>query len=112
MSGTFAYEKCCTEMLTRRRFIAPWNPWMNVAETGWRILLRPLRQTLAGANVSVALWPFAINQIVRVHNALSSSSPTAPENNGHSHFAVAFLASLSKAPPSPDFNMTGKPANL
>jgi hypothetical protein len=33
-----ALDDFCREMSTRRRFIAPWNPWMNVSETGWRII--------------------------------------------------------------------------
>ena len=32
-----------THHRTTTCFIPPWNPWMNVAETGWRIILRPLR---------------------------------------------------------------------
>ena len=105
-------EEFCTEMYTRRRFIAPWNPWMNVAETGWRIILRPLRIVLAANNVSTACWPFAVNQIVVIHNALSSSSDTAPSHE--SSFAVAFVASLlqHRSPPSPYFNVTGKPYDL
>ncbi|NCF77925.1 MAG: DDE-type integrase/transposase/recombinase, partial [Proteobacteria bacterium] len=99
--------KFCTEMATRMRFIAPWNPWMNVSETGWRIILRPLRIVLAASNVSRRLWPFAVSQIVTVHNALSTASDSAPEGN----LARAFFASLtasSVAPPSPFFLVTGK----
>lgn len=105
-------DEFCAEMHTRRRFIAPWNPWMNVAETGWRIILRPLRIVLAGSNVSTACWPFAVNQIVWVHNSLSSSSDTAP--NVESSFAAAFVASLTphRPAPSPYFNVTGKPSDL
>ena len=105
-------EEFCAEMHTRRRFIAPWNPWMNVAETGWRIILRPLRIILASMNVSKACWPFAVNQIVLVHNSLSSSSETAPDNE--SSMAAAFIASLTahRAPPSPFFNMTGELSDL
>ena len=100
-------EKFCNEMSTRMRFIAPWNPWMNVAETGWRIILRPLRIVLAASNVSRRLWPFAVAQIVTVHNALSTSSESAPEG----HLAQAFFASMtaaSRAQPSPYFLVTGK----
>jgi hypothetical protein len=98
----------CTEMSTRHRFIAPWNPWMNVAETGWRILLRPLRIVLAASNVSRALWPFAINQIVMVHNALISYSSSATEG----FFAQAFIASVRQNAhangASPYYLVTGK----
>ena len=96
-------DKFCAEMSTRHRFIAPWNPWMNVAETGWRIVLRPLRTVLAASNVSRALWPFAVAQIARVHNALSSQSETATEGS----LAQAFLASLSskKAPMAAEENI-------
>ena len=108
----------CNEMSTRHRYIAPWNPWMNVAETGWRVVLRPLRISFARANVSRALWPFAISQIVLVHNALVSYSTSATEG----HFARAFIASLaspvnslrsSMTPPgaSPYFLVTGKKFN-
>ena len=78
---------------------------MNVAETGWRIILRPLRTVLAASNVSNALWPFAVNQIILVHNALSSASDTSHVSD-ESSFALAFLASLTKkqSPPSPYFN--------
>ena len=100
----------CNEMATRHRFIAPWNPWMNVAETGWRIILRPLRTVLAAANVSRRLWPFAVSQIVRVHNALSSASESAETTEGN--LVQTFIASLidhKKLPsPSPYFLVTGK----
>ena len=103
----------CAEMHTRRRFIAPWNPWMNVAETGWRIILRPLRIILAANNVNRSLWPFAVNHIVTVHNALSSSSDSS-NHTDESSFAVAFANSLvrSRAPPSPYYMVTGKPFDL
>ena len=98
----------CVEMSTRHRFIAPWNPWMNVAETGWRILLRPLRIVLAASNASRALWPFAINQICMVHNALISHSSSATEG----FFAQAFIASTKAGTngngASPYFLVTGK----
>ena len=111
---TVETELFCAEMHTRRRFIAPWNPWMNVAETGWRIILRPLRILLAASNVTAAFWPFAVNQIVLVHNSLSSSSDTSNITDSSTHAAFAFVASLSsrRSPPSPYFNMTGKPSNL
>ena len=107
-------EIFCAEMHTRRRFIAPWNPWMNVAETGWRIILRPLRIMLAASNVTSAFWPFAVNQIVLVHNSLSSASNTSNVTDSSTHAAFAFIASLSprRPPPSPYFNVTGKPSNL
>ena len=106
-------EKFCAEMHTRRRFIVPWNPWMNVAETGWRIILRPLRIVLAASNVSKALWPFAVSQIVLVHNALSSSSETSHVSD-ESSLAMAFMNSIMQRPPppSPYFNVTGKPFDL
>tara|TARA_B110000037_G_C17124042_1_gene507194 strand:+ start:176 stop:5869 length:5694 start_codon:yes stop_codon:yes gene_type:complete len=109
-------DEFCREMHTRRRFIAPWNPWMNVAETGWRIILRPLRIILAASNVTNKCWPFAVNQIVWVHNSLSSSSDTSHISD-ESSFAMAFAASLqtladAHAPPSPYFNVTGRPSDL
>ena len=104
-------EVFCAEMLTRLRLIAPWNPWMNVAETGWRIILRPLRILIAASNVSRRLWPFGVAQIVRVHNALSTASASATEGVV-SNFAQAFIASLSSAAnsssPSPWYLVTGK----
>ena len=107
-------DKFCAEMHTRRRFIAPWNPWMNVAETGWRIILRPLRIILAANNVSRKLWPFAVNQIVMVHNSLSSASDTSNVSDGDVTAAtVAFARSfVAAAAPSPYFNVTGKKKNL
>lgn len=107
-------DKFCNEMSTRRRFIAPWNPWMNVSETGWRIILRPLRIILAAANVSKRLWPFAVAQIVRVHNALSSSSSTIAESLSEGAWVQAFLATLPTfiPPPSPWYSMTHKQADL
>lgn len=107
-------DKFCNEMSTRRRFIAPWNPWMNVSETGWRIILRPLRIILAAANVSKRLWPFAVAQIVRIHNALSSSSSTISESMTDGHWVQAFLASLPThiPPPSPWYSMTHKQADM
>ena len=106
-------EEFCNEMHTRQRFIAPWNPWMNVAETGWRIILRPLRIVLAASNVSRALWPFAAAQIATIHNALSSTSDTATEGMTNAETLThAFLASLTSmthaAPMSPYFAVTKK----
>ena len=98
-------------MNTRRRFIAPWNPWQNVSETGWRIILRPLRILLAMSNVSRRLWPFAVSQIVRVHNALSSQSSSVGDTTTSTALVRAFLASLSASslpPPSPYHLVTGK----
>ena len=107
--------KICAEMQTRRRFIAPWNPWMNVAETGWRIILRPVRIILAANNVSKALWPFAVQHVVLLHNALSSSSDTAAVSDSVS-LATAIVNAMSlvpkKSPPSPFFNVTGKVYDL
>ena len=107
-------DKFCAEMHTRRRFIAPWNPWMNVAETGWRIILRPLRIILAASNVSRAFWPFAVNQIVMVHNSLSSASDTSNFSDGDiSAATVAFARSfIAAAAPSPFYNVTGKKKDL
>ena len=107
-------EKYCAEMHTRRRFIAPWNPWQNVSETGWRIILRPLRIVLAAANVTKALWPFAVNTIVYVHNALSSASHAVPDAADVAAHAMAFLASLTprKPPPSPYYLVTGEKCDM
>ena len=105
-------EEFCTEMATRRRFIPPWNPWMNVAETGWRIILRPLRIVHASANVTTAMWPFAVHQIVRVHNALSSASYTAPDATSVSTLAAAFISSVTSPPPSPYYAVTGRQSDL
>ena len=98
--------KFCAELSTRMRFIAPWNPWMNVAETGWRIILRPLRIILAAANVSRRLWPFAVAQIATVHNALSTSSESAPEGMMARAFCAAMTAT-THAQPSPFSLVTG-----
>ena len=61
------------------------------------------------------LWPFAVNTIVRVHNALSSASPTSNISD-ESSFAVAFalslLANSKKHGPSPYFNVTQKSSDL
>ena len=105
-------EEFCTEMATRRRFIPPWNPWMNVAETGWRIILRPLRVVHASANVTTAMWPFAAHHIVRVHNALSSASYTAPDATAVSTLASAFISSVSPPSPSPYYAVTGHQCDL
>jgi len=81
---------------------------MNVAETGWRICLRPLRTVLAAKNVTHRCWPFAIAQIVRVHNALSSYSETATEGNFAQVFFASLATSIQPSPPSPYFLVTGK----
>ena len=109
-------QRICAEMQTRRRFIAPWNPWMNVAETGWRIILRPVRIILASCNVTRAFWPFAVQHVVLVHNALSTSSDTASVADSAAalltRLAMAMSLSEHKPPPSPYFNVTGKPYDL
>ena len=65
------------EYFTRRRFIVPWNPQQNPAESANRMLLDPIRSTFAFSNASSRLWPFAANQTAIVHNSLASSSKTA-----------------------------------
>ena len=101
------------EMQTRIKTIPPWNPWMNVAETGWRIILRVVRTLLASGNVTRRLWPFAVSQAVRVHNALSTASESATEGGvaNFANFSQMFIASLNKRDspsPSPWFLVTGK----
>jgi len=100
----------CREMHTRRKFIAPWNPWQNLGETAWRIILRPLRVVLASANVSKMLWPFAAAQAVHVYNILS---PYSPEHSDDlSSKITAYTLDILKASltpsPSPYHKMTGK----
>ena len=85
---------------------------MNVAETGWRIILRPLRVVHASANVTTAMWPFAVHHIVRVHNALSSASYTAPDATTVSTLASAFISSVSPPSPSPYYAVTGHQCDL
>lgn len=65
------------EYFTRRRFIVPWNPNQNPAESANRILLRPVRAALAHAGASTRYWPFPVHQGAIVHNALVTDSITA-----------------------------------
>jgi hypothetical protein len=60
------------ELGVKQTFIVPWNPQQNPSERANGIVLRPLRIMLAAANVSVRLWPFAVNQIQMVHNSLAN----------------------------------------
>lgn len=60
------------ELGVKQTFIVPWNPQQNPSERANGIILRPLRIMLAAANVSVRVWPFAVNQIQMVHNALAN----------------------------------------
>ena len=80
---TTSTDQWCAEYWMRRRFIVPWNPQENPAESSNRILLRPVRHCIAAANCSPRLWPFAVHQAVIAHNALCTSSETAI----HAHFA-------------------------
>ena len=62
---------------TRHMSILPGTPNANVAESVWRIILRPLRVCLAEGNAHQCNWPFALRQIVRVHNSLVTTSEAA-----------------------------------
>ena len=108
----------CTQMLTRLRFISAWNPWQNATETVWRIILRPLRITMAATNASEALWPFAANQIVRCHNGLASYSDFVPAPTLQSKFFSALYSSEHKHSrgvaqrKSPYFMKTGRKSDF
>ena len=56
----------------RRRFIVPWNPQQNPAESANRIILDPIRHSFAISNASTRFWPFPANQAVLCHNVLES----------------------------------------
>ena len=101
----------CREMLTRRKFIAPWSPWQNVSEAAWRIVLRPVRVTLAAANVSRALWPFAAAQAARVYNMLCPYR-SAPESASLVSISLSALQqSLAPLPP-PSYMLTKRKSRL
>eukprot|EP00975_Prorocentrum_lima_P012592 2670330-Prorocentrum_lima.AAC.1 len=63
-------EAFLREFMIRHKSIVPYNPQTNPAERVWSLLLRPCRICLAAANVSESMWPWAINQIVGIHNSL------------------------------------------
>eukprot|EP00965_Chrysotila_dentata_P055108 1828724-Pleurochrysis_carterae.AAC.1 len=65
------------KFLMRHKSTVPYNPQTNPAERVWSLLLRPCRICLAAANVSEWLLPWAVNQIVAIHNALVTRSSTA-----------------------------------
>ena len=48
--ATTDMDKWCSQYWIRRRFIVPWNPQENPAESSNRILLRPIRLSLAVAS--------------------------------------------------------------
>lgn len=76
-----------SEYFTRRRFIVPWHPNQNPAESVNRLLLLPARAAIHAAGVGTRFWPFAIHQSVVVHNALMTDSLTAT----HVRAAVSLL---------------------
>jgi hypothetical protein len=111
-----ALEDAARELVTRLRYISPWNPWQNVSETAWRIILRPLRICLAASNASEACWPFAANQIVRIHNGLATLSDLVQDSVA-SQVACYIAALTDTAPPgtqrnSPYFLKTGKKSDF
>ena len=75
--ATTDFDKWASEYWTRRKFIVPWNPQENPAESANRILLRPIRHALSAANVSTRMWPFAAHQGCIAHNILATTSDTA-----------------------------------
>ena len=75
--ATTDFDKWAAEHWTRRKFIVPWNPQENPAESANRILLRPIRHALSAANVSTRMWPFAAHQGCIAHNVLATTSDTA-----------------------------------
>ena len=75
----------CQEIGTRRAMSPPYTPTRNAsAERLWGTLLRPTAKMIAHAgkdDVKLSLWPYAMSQAVRIHNALPTrghSPPTAP----------------------------------
>ena len=108
-------EDFCREMHIRRKFIAPWSPWQNMGETAWRIILRPIRVSLASANAGKRLWPFAASQAALVYNMLSPYVPYDGHDNDRSNSSflssISFQAlaqSLSSIRPPPLFLVTGR----
>ena len=65
------------EYFTHRRFIVPWNPQQNPAESANRVLLRPVRAVFAQTSATTRLWPFAVHQGAIIHNALATTSRNA-----------------------------------
>lgn len=70
-------DKFLREFEIRHRATVPYNPQTNPAERANRLLLRPCRILLAAANAEAWMWPWAINQITYIHNALCTRSATA-----------------------------------
>ena len=70
-------DKFLEEFEIRHKSIPPYNPQQNPAERVWRLVLRPLRICLAASNADPSLWPWAVNQIVAIHNSLITRSETA-----------------------------------
>eukprot|EP00965_Chrysotila_dentata_P043339 1440607-Pleurochrysis_carterae.AAC.1 len=70
-------EAFIREFLIRHKSTVPYSPQTNLAEQVWSLVLRPCRICLAATNVSEWLRPWAINQIVSIHNALVTRRATA-----------------------------------
>ena len=75
----------CQDIGTRRAMSPPYTATRNAsAERIWGIVLRPVAKMIAHAgkdDKKLSLWPYAMAQAVRIHNALPTrghSPPRAP----------------------------------
>lgn len=99
------------EYFTRRRFIVPWNPQQNAAESANRVLLRPARACLLGSHRHPRYWPFAIHQSALIHNVLASHSKAAIHTLMVTLMGYDKISGDHAIPISPYMMLHGKPFN-
>ena len=68
-------ESFCDDVCNVRRFSTPYCPPQNaIAERLWGILLGPMRAYFAASDVPQDFWPYAADNVCKLHNMLPSRS--------------------------------------
>ena len=79
-------DQLLNEITTSRRFSVPYTPQRNgLIERFWGTLLRQTRIVLAHSNHTHALWPFAMEHVVEIHNSLPTRALNPPMSPYEAH---------------------------
>ncbi len=92
-------DQLLNEIVTSRRFSVPYTPQRNgLIERFWGTLLRQTRIVLAHSNHTQALWPFAMEHVVEIHNSLPTRALDPPMSPYEAHSGkLPSLKRFSKA---------------
>ena len=92
-------DQLLNEIVTSRKFSVPYTPQRNgLIERFWGTLLRQTRIVLAHSNHTQALWPFAMEHVVEIHNSLPTRALDPPMSPYEAHTGkLPSLKRFSKA---------------